>query len=252
MFLGIDACKGGWVVARVKDSGSFDNIRFEKSFDAILSLVQKLDITLGLIDIPIGLKSTGMEERKCDREARSFLGNIRGSSVFRVPIRSAIYSETREISSQINFQQTGKKISLQSWAIAPKIKEVDSLFRKSPDLQTYLRESHPEVCFCGLNSGQPMVFSKKDRRGLVERLKILKQCDYDSELVYTDASYHYPRTLIAKDDILDAMALAFSAYKVFNDRPYSFPGDNSVEIDEYGLRQEIIYWVSAEEISDKK
>ena len=99
MFLGIDT---RWVVTRVKDSGLFHIIRFEKSFDAILSLVQKEDITLGFIDIPIGLKSNGMEERKSDREARLFLRNIRGSTLFRVPIRRVIYSETREIGIQIN------------------------------------------------------------------------------------------------------------------------------------------------------
>jgi Protein of unknown function (DUF429) len=60
--------------------------------------------------------------------------------------------------------ENGKAITQQTWAVVPKIREVDDLFRKHPALREIIREAHPEACFRE-RVGRPMNYSKKKREG---------------------------------------------------------------------------------------
>lgn len=74
------------------------------------------------IDIPIGLLDG---TRACDTAARKLLGQPRGSSVFPSPCRAAIQVASYGDACDANELRTGRKLSRQTWGIAPKIKQVD-------------------------------------------------------------------------------------------------------------------------------
>lgn len=243
LFFGVDACKGGWAIAAVREDGGLHPFRVVGSFEEVLAAAKSASLTL--IDIPIGLKSSGSDERKGDREARKFVG-MRKSSVFRVPVRQAVYAERREHESTINKQCTGKGIGVQTWGIVKKIKEVDCLLSQDPALQSRVRETHPEVCFCGLNGGRPLSQKKREKNdaGLKERLEILHRFSKGVETEYANALHRHRRSKLAKDDVLDAIAAAITALKCYQNVPNTFPPASETEKDDMGLRMEIVYWRS--------
>ena len=245
LFFGVDGCRGGWAVAAVRGDGGLHSFQVEASFEKVLEVVNCKSAPLTLIDIPIGLKSSDSDERKCDCEALKFLGK-RGSSVFRVPVRQAVYAESREQGSTINRRYTRKGIGVQTWGIVEKIKEVDRLLSQDPALQSRVRETHPEVCFCGMNGGSPLLHSKREKNdaGLDERLKIVKRFSKGAETAYANALQCYPRSQLAKDDVLDAIAVAITALKCWQNVPDTFPSASETEKDDKGLRMEIVYWCS--------
>ena len=121
------------------------------------------------VDIRIGLPC-GPEERQCDQKAREMLGAPRASSVFHAPVRAELGATNYAQASEINRATTqgntrGKEISKQTFAIAPKIREVDSLLRDSSKARRLVREVHPEVSTgthiagtnirCIISSGDP-------------------------------------------------------------------------------------------------
>ena len=60
--------------------------------------------------------------------------------------------------------------SRQSFAIYPKIKEVDSLLQRNPRARTILREVHPEICFWALSGQISMSINKKKEKVFVNVL----------------------------------------------------------------------------------
>ena len=89
------------------------------------------------VDIPIGLNE-GYEAggRFCDRQARKCLRG-RASSVFPAPVRPVLAASSREEACTLSRASAphGKAISKQTFAILPKIREVDELLRRRPELR---------------------------------------------------------------------------------------------------------------------
>ena len=174
---GVDGCRGGWVVAC--DQGAL----FLPTFAEILGR----GFDLVLIDVPIGLLDTG--PRCCDVEARSLIG-ARRSSVFPAPSRTVLSERTY-----------AGQCSVQLWNILDKIREVDSAMQ--PPMQQRVREAHPEVSFALLKGG-PLLFPKKKPEGEEER-----------RLLLAPLFGEVPRVPgAARDDVLDAYALLWSARRV--------------------------------------
>lgn len=141
-YLGIDGCRFGWFYVGLDENDKY-------SFGVISDISEiKNEINRAeqvLIDIPIGLRETDTRERFCDLEARKILGPRR-SSVFPPPSRLTLVANNYSKASRINYQNTGRRLSKQSFAISKKIKEVDN-FIISTGFQGRFREMHPEVCF---------------------------------------------------------------------------------------------------------
>lgn len=204
-FIGIDGCPQGWFAISFDQNGNYDfNV-----FDHIDSLWQAYqDSSLILIDIPVGLPH--WRSRLCDVEARKRLGR-RGASVFPAPSREAIYQPDYESAGKVNQKILGKKLSIQAWNICPKIKQVDQLMCNTEGAQQRIRESHPEICFWALAGGRSMSYNKKTEPGFEERLLQLKKITVLAEELYFKAIEKFKRKDLAKDDILDAIALAITA-----------------------------------------
>jgi predicted RNase H-like nuclease len=204
--IGIDGCKRGWFFFRFEDGvGTFG---MSASLADILT-GQSPDASV-LIDIPIGLTESGKTERLCDLEARDLLRPKRHSSVFPVPCRQAVAAESYEAASRKNKQITGRKLSRQSWAMVPKIREVDEMLRTAQGLRHSVREAHPELLFRGL-AGGPMRHGKKTREGFAERMTILQLFEPDAKTLIASAYLAHGEYDAVRDDILDAFVLAICA-----------------------------------------
>lgn len=170
------------------------------------------DAAVIAVDIPIGLPSDGY--RRADEEARLFLENRR-SSVYLIPpevvLRARTYGEARLI-----WREKGwKGVSCQAFALRDKVLEAASVARTDPRL----REVHPELSFRLMNGG-PLRFSKHSWDGLVERLDLLR--DQGLAVPLSHLGLPQPKS----DDVLDAVAAAWSAQRIAAREARSFPPDS--------------------------
>ena len=146
---GVDGCAGGWLC--VLEEGARLAGFIAPSFIQLLNRLPADAVVA--IDIPVGL--TDRDSRSCDCEARSFLRAPRASSVFPAPVRAALCGGTYVDVCDAHFLADGRRLSKQAFSILPKIKEVDEVLSRRPELQERVREMHPEVCFAVWNGGMP-------------------------------------------------------------------------------------------------
>jgi len=218
-YWGIDGCKGGWLCVGLNRKGKHcafvaENIRCAHQE------MEARKAKVALIDMPIGL-SDNAEERKCDKLARKFIGKRR-SSVFKVPCRQALdaykkcadHESGKKAGESESQRITGGPLSEQTWAIAPKIAEVDDLLQCPVYLNNkkfMLREVHPEVCFRALSPcDADLKYSKHESDGIDERRKILATHLPGAGKIESEIKARLKRG-VADDDILDAMVAAVTA-----------------------------------------
>lgn len=213
---GIDGCRGGWIAIEL-DS---DSRALTPCFipDLAAYLLAPSAPRLATIDIPIGLSEN--RSRECDVEARKLL-QIRRSSVFPAPLRAALKAKTRPQADEISRAICDKGVGAQSFGIYPKVKEVDDLLQSHSELQTRLREIHPELCFWCWNNNTPMSHPKRTGQGFVERFHLI--ANHFGESAFDDARKALPKQNVADDDILDAFAALWTAERIFNDTATRIP-----------------------------
>lgn len=233
-YVGVDGCKGGWFAVGLDENrveyGVFDT--FAGIFD------NHNDMQRCFVDIPIGLPESG--DREADKEARAALPSHLKSSIFNVPVRSAVYAVSKNEAKSVNKKLTGKSLSEQSIGIVPKIREVDSFLRNHPDVQARVFESHPETCFVHI-MGQDVKYRKKDFLGGLERFRIIRNFVFNLEEMLGSIRNDYPLSKLGSDDILDAFILALTAREC-KGKPFFFPvGRNQPPRDEMGLPMAIWY-----------
>ena len=230
--VGVDGCKAGWFFFRLDGP--------DMSFGVVESAPELLDQTSEdsciLIDIPIGLPESGESERACDLAARKALSPKRGSSVFPTPCRQTLSAKSYEDALSINRRILGRGLTKQSWAIAPKIREVDELLASNEIARRSIRETHPEVCFWGL-AGGPMEYPKKTREGFLERMRILKIVEPRAEQMVAVAFLTHGGFEAARDDVVDAFVAAICARAVANLKTLPEKPEN----DPRGLPMEMVY-----------
>ncbi len=192
---GVDGCPGGWILASAGKP-----VELFRSFGALLKAHPAKTL---LVDIPMGLPDKFA--RDLEPQARALLPG-RSGSLFPVPCRQAVYASSYEDACKTNSQHLGKKLSKQTWNICSKIREVDELLCSDASLQARVYESHPELAFYLLSADGPH-HSKKTREGIAERLNTLATYYPPVHEYYDLALREYPRKLVARDDVLDAMIL---------------------------------------------
>lgn len=237
MRVGVDGCRAGWFFVQFEgDTPTYGVIR------RCSELIDRLPgDSVVLVDVPIGLRNEkGSAERLCDREARRRLAPKLSSSVFPAPSRWALSASSYAEACDRNVQMLGKKLSKQSWAIAPKIREVDDLLQEPEHARSTVREVHPEICFWGLR-GTPMRHPKRTREGFNERLEILSRHLPVSRSVGANAFLNNGGYEVGRDDILDALVAVCCALRIVD--CHTIP--SAPERDERGLPMEMVYFPHA-------
>ena len=206
--IGVDGCRAGWFSVAIYNDGRYA-LDCHGAIDDLWRKGRRARVIL--IDIPIGLLSENGTGRTVEALARALLKPRRHASVFSPPCREALAAATYEEACRINQMVCGRKISIQTWHIMPKIKAVDDFLKAIPEAQGILRETHPEICFRALAGGVPMTHSKKSAEGRKERLRLLQQAYPHARTLYAAARDRFPRQDVARDDIIDALVNAVTA-----------------------------------------
>ena len=225
---GVDGCRSGWLCFALARRAREARVLISSDFVTLLEELGQPQIVT--VDIPIGLVENG--SRQCDLAARKVLGKQRRSSVFPAPIRAALSAHSYSEACNLSRQVSGKALSKQSYAILPKIREIDSWV--TTERQAWLHEVHPEVCFWALNGREPMKCKKSSSEGRRDRLMQLSPIY--PELKSKLASLN--RKAAAPDDLLDAAAACWTAERILNGTAGSLCG---LEVDTRGLRMGITY-----------
>ena len=229
---GVDGCRAGWLYVALLDTGEFAH-GVREDFTGVATALE--GARLVLVDIPIGLPSAGENRRLCDTEARRAI-SPRGSTVFSPPARSTLEKSTYQEACAENQRVVGRKLSIQAWGIAPKIRQVDRYLRGVKPAVP-IREMHPEVAFWALNHERPLAQRKKTAAGIAARLSLLRRYHAGVAACYEACLACYLRKNVARDDILDALVGAVTAANA--DCLERFPPNPTR--DEAGLPMEIVY-----------
>lgn len=214
---GVDGTPGGWAVI-IMQAGRWV-IRKVAALSSILDGGTDFDIIA--IDIPIGLLDAyEIGGRACDRAARKLLGRLRGNSIFPVPVRPVLADTSWDdacVRSRASAPH-GKSLTKQTFAILPKIREVDEILRMRPELREVVREVHPEVCFCEL-AGEPMKHHKASVLGREERRRALSRSFPELHVIEKSGRDQG----VPVEDILDAAVARWSALRLAGGKGRSLP-----------------------------
>lgn len=195
--LGVDACRTGWVAVRLDAHGAFAGAALATTLTALPDW-GTADITA--VDIPLGLLDTGW--RTADLEAAAAVGARRGS-VFRVPPRQ-VWDEPEYAAANLSCRRlTGSGMARQTFGLRAKLLEANAL----RDAGQPLYEVHPELSFRTM-AGAPLRYAKTSWSGVAVRRALLA----GQGIVLPDEPG--PAGLAAPDDVLDAAAVAWSAYRI--------------------------------------
>lgn len=227
--IGVDGCAGGWIAASRNARGAICC----RHVDALAELFgNSMRPRVVAVDVPIGLLGRGA--RDCDVEARRLLG-VRRNSVFPAPIRPILTATSQADASRIRHRVEGKGVSIQTWAIVPKIVEVDRFLRADAERRGIVHEVHPEVSFFFLNGERPMSVAKRKADGQAERLSVLRK--WGGEAI-VNALGRREELNCKADDIVDALVALWTAERIACGAAISIPA--KPPLDAYGLLMEMM------------
>jgi predicted RNase H-like nuclease len=230
---GINGCRGGWFCIFEETPSRRLASKIFPSIDDLAKFAEQVDVVA--IDVPIGLTDSGA--RACDVSARKMLGGTRASSVFPAPIRPALSSATYDEACSRSFEAQQKRLSKQSWAIYPKIRQLDELLQARPHLCNKIFEVHPEVSFCAWNSMHPIIEPKKSKEGADKRRSLITQ--HFGADAFEIIRARYKKSEVADDDILDGFAALWTAERILNGTSRTLP--ESPLPDSLGLPMRMVY-----------
>ena len=226
---GVDGCKGGWVAAfRDLTRPNHVEVRVEPTLEAITDADEQPEVVA--VDMPIGLPDrVGAGGRSAEQIVRKLLRGLR-NAVFPTSARSVVYAPnyTAAIALARSSNVQPFAPSPPANAIFPRIRQIDGLLRRRPELVQRVFEVHPEVVFWTMNGEEPLSESKRSIAGLNLRRRLLRQAGLPEEVV---AAVAPPRA--QHDDVLDALAALVVAKNLANKLGRSFP--DPPEVDAHGL-----------------
>ena len=229
---GIDGTRHGWLAAFWSGKGSLIECRPLSTIAEIDTWPERPEVVA--IDMPIGFPDVASRGgRSCEIEVRQLIGPRR-SSVFSSPSRQSLTATSYEAAVSLNkpSRPDGVGLSKQSFALFPKLREVDEFI--NPAKQDWIIEVHPEFSFFLMNDKRHLGFSKKKREGQEERIRLLHRVGF----VGVSNALSMKRDLgAAADDIWDACAVAWTASRVVEHEAIRLPNDPP--LDGRGLRMEI-------------
>ena len=198
--LGIDGCRRGWIGIVLNDDRPLTAV-YGRTLPELQSRVE-IEIEVVAIDIPIGLPE--FHPREADLLARDFVGPRR-SSVFIVPPRRVLVAEPYATANEIALELGVPRVAPFMYALREKIFEVERWVEQTG---WPIREVHPEVCFRAMKKSV-LHTKKKSWAGFHERVQLLRQ-----QGLSVDVDLGLAGTKAAVDDVLDAVAAAWSARNI--------------------------------------
>ena len=203
--IGIDGCKRGWfsVWQNPDDtiqSSIFSTLNHLKDF-----FNDEAHLIIG-IDMPVVLSD--FIPREADQLARKLLSK-KASSVFTAPTPEMLEQPNYERASYVSKRLFGKSMSLQSWYLFPKIKDVQTIIH---DAHINLYEIHPELSFRAMNHEEVILESKKSKEGFEIRNALLRR--HFESFDFESIRNLYPKKDVMDNDILDAMAVLWSTKRI--------------------------------------
>jgi predicted RNase H-like nuclease len=215
--VGVDACPDGWVFATL--CGSEARAGYIRAIGELVDALVALELlgvgTPGVeavgIDIPIGLVEVG--HRAADIAGRKELGR-RSSTLFLTPVRAAVEAPDHATANSIERRINGSGTSRQAFGLSARILEVE---RWLVDAPSEVFEVHPELSFAALQGSVPKD-SKRTWSGAVSRWRSLRAAGIDISQI--DPSATGPAGV---DDVLDAVAIAWSARRAVIGEALSYP-----------------------------
>lgn len=211
---GIDGCRAGWVAAIARADTSTE-LRLFADLDAVVRWRER-DAGRAVVgvDVPMGLPPRA-GPRPCDRDARRELG-LRWMSVFAPPDRELLGLDFAAARAVVRRRRRADPAGVhpvmthQTINIAPKIAEADRVLRTDPGRQEWLLEVHPELSFQAL-AGAPLE-PKRTSTGAARRLTLVARRFPDAPQRLGER--RWPRAQVARDDLLDAYAVLWTALRV--------------------------------------
>lgn len=230
---GMDGCRGGWVVAIATDGADGGGtLRIDVARDFAEALAFAASASRIAVDMPIGLLDVPQPGgRACDRAARAVLGR-QGSSVFSPPARPALDASDHRDAQR----RQGAGLSIQTWNIVPRIREVDAAM--TPALQLRVVEAHPELAFRTLAGAGANLDRKATAAGFAQRVGLLTDALGDVMPDLVGERGRLGAAQVALNDLADAVVLAHVAWRIDCGTAWRVP-DPAPPRDERGLRMEI-------------
>ena len=200
--MGIDGCRGGWIVA----TGSASDVRLHWIPTIEEAWTRFPHVHIRVIDMIMGLP-TRPGERTLEQQLMPLLGSRR-SSIFRVPCRSSVEAPTKALQYAIHEREMQEKLTPFGVLLISKIRELDGVIRAHLSWQEHTYESHPETCF-RLLKGSPLRYSKKTNEGIEERVTLL--LPWVPQFTHRDVQQQAHRLGCAPDDVVDALVMYVTA-----------------------------------------
>ena len=214
LIIGIDGCKSGWFSVWENQDKSIHSAVFSNLNELKNFFKNESQLILG-IDMPVVLSE--VIPRQADQLARKLLSK-KASSVFTAPTPEMLNQPNYEKASLVSKRLFGKSMSLQSWYLFPKIKDVQTMIHHE-DMQIY--EIHPELSFRAMNNEQVILESKKTQEGFALRNALLSM--HFKNFIFEDIRNQHARKDVMDNDILDALAVLWSAKRIQSNQASYLP-----------------------------
>lgn len=207
LYVGVDWADGAWFAVAFDPAGFDHAAVFEEVGDLWVRYEERAERVL--VDVPIGLVEEGEEGRRCDALAREALGPM-ASTIVAPPVREATRKRRYPAAQRVNERKAGRGITERAFKMSDGITAVDELLQNVPEANAAFAESHPEVCYRAF-AGEPLEHSSAYAAGYAERMRTLAQYDRDAPPAVQAAAAATERHEVAVADVLDAVALAYTA-----------------------------------------
>ena len=161
-----------------------------------------------LVGAPIG-SAGAAGARECDERARVALGE-RGHVVADPPVREAARKRRYPAAARVHERVTGRDLSERAFELADAAAALDDLLGEVPEARGLVAESHPEGCFTAF-AGAPPEHARSTAGGYAERMRALAEFDRDAPPAVQSAAAAAGDARVTVHDVLDALALAYTA-----------------------------------------
>lgn len=205
LIIGIDGCKSGWFSVWQNQDGVIQSSIFQNLNDLENFFKLESHLIIG-IDMPVILSE--IIPREADQLARKLLSK-KASSVFTAPTPEMLEQPNYEKASSVSKRLFGKSMSLQSWYLFPKIRDVQTIIHHG---HMNIYEIHPELSFRAMNNEKVVLESKKSIEGFRIRNTLLSAQFKD--FIFEEIRSQYAKKDVMDNDILDAIAVLWSANRI--------------------------------------